>query len=615
MLVMEPVYYLGKLRINILTCNIIYLLAVGMLLRCAEDIGLHTDHIVSPYTEDTINFFSQSNTQETPNALETVQILGKAHILTKQSNPAHIVLENYTLKSIPENLVQGIEFSILKILSTARITHKRFKSAVLNKILGALGTICTETLTIYGLKIDDVNRGNNAISRLGRSVWEKVRSVRSGQSARSVWSVLSVRAGPSMAVESTPILALSDSCSCVLNIKTFRIFGSTVLAIKWLLERVDLSQSRITLSITGGLELDNLEILDQFNAAAIERLKLCGFLRLDSLEGKLFREGPLPRVLIISTIYTLSLKAPEQIVRNIVANHWEVMKISNQVWGVLMQPSVQPKHITADLLMLYLPHNNSLSEIAHTLRPPMGDNTATVKVLMIDFYFPCDILTRPNIMSDLEWISRHFRGMYMLIVDPGYGLWQLKEFARNNQVVIQTNPALTSIKIVGIECLFVPNKKQPVLCFSLEAWDLCIQGRLVDELAQTQADLSQLSPLNQELLMSHSGAEGASEPLCPICMASLDELAKADPNTEIYILDHPTHRLCKACLVGVISSREGVDSFKCPICRGELAYPLHKNKIEKNAQGLFELRTGGSGGPLGVLSFPNNNFWEVSTRF
>ncbi|OAG31298.1 hypothetical protein NEDG_01776 [Nematocida displodere] len=352
---------------------------------------------------------------------------------------------------------------------------------------------------------------------------------------------------------------------------------------------MDLSQSHISLKIDSKLELDSLELLDGFNAAGVEALLCYYFLRLDSLGCRLFREGPLPDVLIIYTQNNLNTKISEQIAHNIADKHWKKITLYAGTWEELMKPTERPIHITLDILRLFVPCHGNAVELQNNTFASMEDNLTTAKSLTLNIYNPNYLATATTLLRTLVWISMYFRDMDVLSIGYQETPLDLIYFIQTSQIEVINNPSLTSIKISNIECSVYQKQKKAILCFSLNAWALYREGKLANALTQSQADLSQLSAEHQEMVMSPKPASDKSELLCIICQDTYDELRDSSLEAAICILDHPAHRVCSSCLDRLAMVGKSSGYIVCPVCRSELSLPLLKHEIQQNAQGSFEL--------------------------
>ncbi|OAG30950.1 hypothetical protein NEDG_02266, partial [Nematocida displodere] len=351
---------LGKVMGKTLRCHLLCLIVLCVIVGCADEVS-EPEYIVSPYTEQTMEFFDRCGSESWPNRLETVEIDGQRCILKKQTRTLiYIFLQSYTISSIPEQLVQGIEFDKLIMVPNDRDKIAQFDPRVLEKILCVFGTICADTLVFSDLSLD----GSGSESK----------SQRMGRSVGSFWG------------KETPELAPATP-RCILSIKTLLIQKSTLPTISWLQKRLDLSQCQVNLVIVGKLQLENLELLDCFGARYIEALTLEGFKRLGSLDSKLFREGPLPSELRIWTTRPIFPKISEWIAGSIISKEWKLLVVPMQVWKELMKPGELPKHFTAAELTVYIPQYGMFTELKNRTLPTMGDdNIATVKSLTFKFH-------------------------------------------------------------------------------------------------------------------------------------------------------------------------------------------------------------------------------------
>ncbi|OAG30745.1 hypothetical protein NEDG_02216 [Nematocida displodere] len=568
---------LGKVLGKALRCHVLCLIVLCVIVGCAEETvpAPLLRHIVSPYTVQTIAFFERSGSDDWPNMLVSVEIDGQRCILKKQTQAIRISLEKYTLETVPEQLAQGIEFDILIMVPNDRDKIAQFDPAVLEKILCVFGTICADILDFSNLDLDG-SRIKNMIQRMGRSV---------GRLGRT----------------ETPELAPATPITkCILTIKTLLIQKNTLPTIIWLQKRLDLTQCRINLTIRGELQLKSLELVDRFGAASIETLWVLGINTLGSLECKLLREGPLPEELAILEKTSICPIISEEIAHNIITKEWRALVVSMVMWKKLMNPSNQPKLFTAGELVIYIPHYGMFTMPPAPSLPVMGDNIATAKSLTIHCYDRNGLVYSPIITPIIDWISRHFRGLEDLVVGGPYIENNFAEFFQKNQVEITTNPGLTSIGVGDVECLYSPPRTE-VLCLSLEAWKLYKSGKLADELARTQTDLSVLSPEHQTMIMSQEEMAADDDDPCCVCLSTITDLKSDNPNTELCILDSPKHPICIACLDDLICSGRRAGLIKCPSCRKEHMLPFVKNKVRQNSQGVFVITIPA---PLHVLSFP-----------
>ncbi|OAG30263.1 hypothetical protein NEDG_02252 [Nematocida displodere] len=534
-----------------------------MVVGCSMDLPL-SDHIVSPYTEQTMDFFEKSEIERQPNQLETIQIGEERHILKKQSQPMNIYFDIYTLESVPDQLTQGIEFNELSI-STTTAENRSIDPAVLEKILRVFGTVNAETLSLH-------NWATTASPDDLVQPFERIFA------------------------ENNDSEAAAPLTRCVLNVKNLNMFCNTVLAIKQFQEWMDLSQCQVELTLVGELELENLEVLDGFNARSIEILTLTYFERLDSLDCKLFREGPLPSELYLNNKHALASKISEEVARNLLTNIWVAITIPVEVWVELMKPSEQPKHLTAKYLEITFSRDSSIPA------PVVGMDRTTARHLTIELAKENHVVTRTDLEQTLDWVSTAFVGLGVLNVECS-DTPALRDFVRNNQFEITSIPTLTHIEVCDIQCMRVQSINQigaDVVCLSLEAWELFGSGKLGDELANSQTDLSQLSPEQQAIVMNREEMGPDNDPCC-VCLSTADELRSSSPDAEICILDHPKHSICNRCLDGMVNNDRIDGHINCPVCRHEHKLSLIRHTIRKNNQGVFELTMGRL---PSLLSFP-----------
>ncbi|OAG31268.1 hypothetical protein NEDG_02256 [Nematocida displodere] len=566
----NPVRYFGLRFTNALRCTIIYLtVLMPCIAQLAEKISpvLSLPHIVSQYTKKTIEFIETSDISYFKNGLETVWVGGKKCLLRKQTRHHIIYLNICTLQTIPMKLVQGIEFRRLHFDADGQ-----FDPAILEKILNAFGTINADSLGLFRL-----NNRNGTPQQ-------------SGQLAQQIerWFL---KLGP---LEDTPKHSEPELAKCVLNVKELTIYATPKTTIGWFQGRVDLSGSPIKLVIDCMSDFGNLEVLDGFNAKRITSLMIDYIDKLDSLDCKLLREGPLPDELVFDRNALTIPVISDQIIQNIVSNHWVFLSASISLWKVLMKPGEQPKRLTAESLKITL-------DTAWCIPPPMAEmNRAIVKDLTLVFDNYDILITTEHLEQTLEWVFTHFDGLEKLSIDIYYDASPLRDFARKNSIEIATIPTLKSISVCDIECSVYQSKKETVLCLSPAVWDLHTKGKLADELTSSQIDLSQLSTEHQALLMSKEGVRDAKNQ-CTLCSRRFDGRKNTNPNTEIHILARPEHRLCTTCQVDLTSGDNRNRRPRCPTCLKYCIVSLVKHRLHKNAKGIFDLTMGT---PLPVLSFP-----------
>ncbi|OAG31527.1 hypothetical protein NEDG_00002 [Nematocida displodere] len=124
---------------------------------CADEVYV-PEYITSLYTEQTMEFFERSCSDDWSNALKTVEKDGQRCLLKDQTQTIRISPEKYTLETVPAKLVEGIEFDTLIIRSSGP-----FDLAVLEKTLSSFGTINAYALELY--KLD--NNPNTICRALG----------------------------------------------------------------------------------------------------------------------------------------------------------------------------------------------------------------------------------------------------------------------------------------------------------------------------------------------------------------------------------------------------------------------------------------------------------------
>ncbi|OAG29777.1 hypothetical protein NEDG_00910 [Nematocida displodere] len=356
--------------------RLLCLLVLSMLANCSETGGDNGYYIVSPYTEQTIEFFSQGRSLYHTTALETHQVGNRAYVLKEQSQTREIFLRQHTAESIPEKLVDGIVFTTLKLTSFSQVNP-----AILGKLLAAFGTISAQRLEVYNLDFADPG-----------------------------------------GVESLNTIE-TPAQRCILDISSLRLLGTSEAAIRWLGLRIDLSQCHINLLIDHMLVLKSLEMLDSFNALAVVGLWLYRFNRLDTMECKLFREGPLPRVLSLRGYYPLTPTMSEQIRHSIISAHWEELTISKEVFGELMMPGTEPRRLIADKLTVYAPHKMIGGDVSSTPFPAIGHNRVYTRFFRIYFSDSINLVTSRELVRTIDWVSRYFRGLEWIILGLN-SLWK-----------------------------------------------------------------------------------------------------------------------------------------------------------------------------------------------
>ncbi|OAG28874.1 hypothetical protein NEDG_01013 [Nematocida displodere] len=585
---LTPVYYFRAVCKKLHNLRVWGLLAVLAVAWCVEGGDQDLDYCLSPYTDETIQFFSITRPIFSFHGkLKTVQIGTETHILKKQSELIEITLKRHTVDSIPDRFVQGIEFSHLKIGPAPPDGPQPSDMAVLNKILAAFVTISAETLELHGPNLVSEGFGRAAIQSLGAA----------GQ--RAVSGILGRLGMP----ENAP--------KCILKTHNIRLSNVYPPTIKWLQERIDLSQCQTNLAIRGPLSLDNLELLDGFNAAGIGRLALYKLCRLGSLECKLLREGPFPDILVIDTHIPAPPGASPQILHNIAQHHWKGLHIHQQIWEGVVNSAEDPKRLRMENLTIGMDRFSANGEPSTSLFSRLGDSQTTTRELVLKLQADTGPATPPLLIHTLEWVSRCFRGLEHLTIDAKATPNDLISFIADHQLEMTTNPTLTYIQIgKGVRWFpAIAKQKKTMLSLSLEAWELCTAGKLARELAQTQTNLDQLSSEEQEMITLQRWIASESEFACATCKSTLADLKETTPAPDICILDHPLHWVCSNCLGHLPESSTG--SVSCPVCRGSIRHPFLTNRIEKNSQGRFELTMAEIPDPRPVLSFPSTNFEEL----
>ncbi|OAG31159.1 hypothetical protein NEDG_01572 [Nematocida displodere] len=155
----KSAWYFGLIGRGVLNYSALCLFFLGIVVSCSGEIS-PPPYIASPHTEPTIAFFGKSSDGR-DSVLETVQVLGQTHIKKKQTRKIYIYLDKHTMESVPEHLVRGIMFPILKITQTNPTIL--IDPAVFEKILSAFGKIIVNRLELYNLDIDLVGGGEKTI--------------------------------------------------------------------------------------------------------------------------------------------------------------------------------------------------------------------------------------------------------------------------------------------------------------------------------------------------------------------------------------------------------------------------------------------------------------------
>ncbi|OAG29864.1 hypothetical protein NEDG_02213 [Nematocida displodere] len=387
---------LGKVLGKALRCHLLCLIVLCVIVGCSDD-SSDEEHIVSPYTEQTMEFFERSGSDVRPNVLETIEIDGERCILKKQTQAVRISLEKYTLETVPEQLAQGIEFDRLVVEPSGPVDP-----AVLEKILSAFGTINAEWLDLADLEIDDPSPYNDEHPR-------------------------------------TPM--------CALNVDTFQVTTTPKTTIEWLQKRVVLSGFPIELVIDCMPNFGNLEVLDGFCAGEIISLMLYGIDNLDSLDCKLLREGPLPDELVLHSNTPTAPEISEQITRNMLSNRWHMLTVPVSVWHVLAESSAQYNSpVSADYLTIGLPLGGKLARTA------VKKKQAEVENLVIEFHEDQPLVTRQDMTSALVWASRSFEGLQSLSIVSEPDAIDEADLASNNHFEITATPATAVVMVNQVLC-------------------------------------------------------------------------------------------------------------------------------------------------------------------
>ncbi|OAG31160.1 hypothetical protein NEDG_01573 [Nematocida displodere] len=387
-------------RVYQLLCLSVLCVAMG----CADEVSV-PEYIVSPHTEQTIEFFNRGRLLAHHTRLETVQMGAETHVLKHQTQPIHINPQHYTLESVPEKLAPGIVFGSLLIDSNGQSDP-----VVLEKILGAFGTINACILELSSLVFGAMGVNENIAHR----------------------DIQGLDLSP---LEDAPTSAPKPIC--VLNISNLMIFNTPKSTIKWFLDRVDLTGSRIELVLSCKADFGNLEVLDGFDAAGIKWLGLYDIDNLGSLDCKLLQEGPFPDVLDLDSRSGKTPKMSEQIIRNIVGNHWKGLVVPMKMWEELMEPSEQPIQLAADSLTIFLGCESHI--------PTLRKGQATVNYLSIKFHDTKQTVTHQEISAVVEWASRSFGGLRIVNVETKPGAIDKTD----NQFELTTTHTTVIVKVNG----------------------------------------------------------------------------------------------------------------------------------------------------------------------
>ncbi|OAG31087.1 hypothetical protein NEDG_01861 [Nematocida displodere] len=561
-------WYFGRVGRKLANGPILCLIALLLLVRSAVEALDTGDYVTSPYIGQTIEFFSASCYRQYTNTFESAQTATTTYFLKKQGTKMNIAIDKYTLASVPEKMAHEFEFSAIRIVSSNQAYGPNTVNlAVLEKILSAFGRLCTSVLELGRIIIKDSADMKSSTQDL---------------------------AGGVQAVPHKDSTSGGEVARCVLEIKSLKLLGTTEAAIKWFSARVDLSLSQIDLEIRDRMKMDSLEVLDEFNASRIVRLSILQLMVLRSLECKWLREGPLPSVLVIETFYLLSPNISGQIAQNILGTPWEQLRLSKQMWGEIVKQNNKQQTIKVDSLVLHIPYFATSSEFQASLLPPMGETLASVTSLTINLHSGKKEVTPEVLTTTLESITRHFRDVVHISIAPGYKLSTVTKFIEETQFVIETNPGLASIKVNGIECVHRTEQSGPILCLSPEVWELYTQGKLGEELTRTGADLSQLAP-EQEAMVMRLGGVDHTKSICAQSQYTFDDLKRSSAlqppkKIEIFILDRPEDQVSGGCVARVVVKNEpNPDLFVCPVCARKTKLPPVMNKIQKNDQGNFVL--------------------------
>ncbi|OAG31162.1 hypothetical protein NEDG_01575 [Nematocida displodere] len=595
----ELAWRFKKVCKKLLTCQILCLVGVCMAATYSKPQATPNECEIELLSIKTVSFFSKSSSLEHPNKLFLFHSEGKDLVEMNQRNPMYIALDQYTQQQIPELLTRGLNFDILTI---GQPKDTKTDRVVLTKVLAALSTIWADTLEFVGIDVDEL-RPKPYIANPGQRTLAGVR-----EETRDCSGSLSNQKLPKPSPPST--------YTCVAHIKNLKFSSVGQLSIAWLQKHLDMSQSQITLILVDAIEIDGLEVLDGFKIGAIVKLWIGDFLRCDSLDCRLLRDGPLPQELVITGLYTVTPHLPKEVARRIIKHRWSVLTMPSHIWELLMSPIELTSCIYVDKLAINMVYFDGLSTFCSTSLPVIRHNMGQANLLTINFQAEDDTLTEDNLCYILDWVCKQFIDLTDLQIGSSTALAHIPSCVTNKLFILETLPSLTTIMVGDKEAEIFQDVSKRLLCLSLDAWESLLTRRpnvWLDLGFNSGSHVSLLSSSEQEMLACHTWVGTPGEILCGECYTQLHRFKETRPSVQICFLEHPKQRICSDCLIRLFNSGElsrKLPSFKL----SKKVLPL-KNIIESDHRGGFYLKLPVTTPPRPLLSFPTKPKGFILTKY
>ncbi|OAG31165.1 hypothetical protein NEDG_01578 [Nematocida displodere] len=554
---------------------IVWFLALCALASSAQDI----EEATALHCAETLAFFAASNCK-----LRTVKINAKTHILKNQGTVCAICLYKYTLNAIPERMVPGLFFDVLKIEGSRRSYNGPPDSVLFEKIFNALGTLHARKLMLSSLR--GVSPPFPAPPN--SSYTERL--------SRAFTNAFCSESDDAFTLDASDS---EDDLEPALSLEVLEMCCVSLPFITWFQGSVDMRSCMVALSIHCLLDFDSLEFLDGFKVAGVLELRLHSLHSLQSLTCQLLQEGRVQNVLVIEAIpHTLTVT--RETLRGIASRRWKYLKVPESMWRWLIREAEHP--ICAKTLSLTMHWQRDFEHLVCTPRTT-PNAVAQVEGCIITVCGDNARLSMLGLVNLLTWVCISFQGLEDIEVASSLSS-EVGALLSEKSFDLKTFPRLTTLRVGNIRCHL--HSRKNILCLSFGASAVWASGALRSELAWTSANLLDTLPTDICAMLSPP-LKKDHLPGCSVCWITPEEFSGPEEEDPPFlcVLDKAGHVVCSACLEGLVqSARHSDGTFACPMCRQRMSSLLTKYAVTKSVEGLYFLEAAPSNNQRDVIKIP-----------
>ncbi|OAG29107.1 hypothetical protein NEDG_01246 [Nematocida displodere] len=416
--------------------------------------NISENYIESSYTNSTLAFFNVSGS-----ALDTATTpTGKVCIAKVQARKVFILLKHYHAQNIPNRLVRGIWFRELVLADDMEAARHGSAAQTVKAVFKALGSLSVDKLTIYSLK----NIAKSETCGLSRADLVLARIAR-------VCLVDDAMEG-----ESTNSEADTSPNTGRLKVRTRHLVlkDMSESSLRWLFAQIDVSKSRLFLSIYYAPDITTLSFLDHFMPKVLTGLYVFEAKKLQNID---FYQalGTNLSVLRLVDVHRGLTASPDTLAA-LARSCWSSLDVPANLWSELVNISSQP--VVAESVVItvkFLQKLDVLWSIIHHHR-------ARVRRLILFSSVGHGKLTKDRFRHTLDWVGRCFDGVEEVNIDI-YKVFQtiVGSFLKDRCIYAKTLPKLAHLTLGALYCQ-VYNPEQAILWVSSGMCKLWARGVLCD---------------------------------------------------------------------------------------------------------------------------------------